>query len=125
MINSNTATNFLPFRTEFKDWNSSSSPSISRRSSSSSLNNSLAVTPTAEPSTSSAPVNSSSAAVALGSSDTTTTPVKTESMMTSYFAASHRIRNGEGFRLLGRRHGPDGRTQFLIEWNGNGNTSLF
>lgn len=116
MINSNSATSFLPFRTEFKDWNTSSTPSTqpaSRRSSNASSQNSSlpaaeSSTPTAVPSELSLP----------------TVPTES-STVTHFFAAVNRIRNGEGFRLLGRRMGPNGKPQYLIEWRSNGNTSLF
>lgn len=124
MINSNTATSFLPFRTEFKDWNTSSTSSssvlpsqaTSRRSSSASLNSTAISTGTSQQPT--------AETAATPAEPTPVEPAPTNSVM-AYFAAINRIRNGEGFRLLGRRVTPSGKVQYLIEWNGNGNTSLF
>lgn len=39
-----------------------------------------------------------------------------QTSLTMYFGAVNRISSGERFVVRGKRHGPDGRTQYLIEW---------
>lgn len=39
-----------------------------------------------------------------------------QTSLTMYFGAVNRISNGEHFTVRGKRHCPDGRTQYLIDW---------
>lgn len=41
-----------------------------------------------------------------------------KSSVNMYFSASNRIASGEKFIVKAKRLGPNGETQFLIEWEG-------
>ena len=50
------------------------------------------------------------------SQDVSMTELQTS--LTMYFGAANRIANGETFVIRGKRVCPDGRNQFLIDWEG-------
>nr|XP_015926912.1 metal-response element-binding transcription factor 2 isoform X2 [Parasteatoda tepidariorum] len=49
--------------------------------------------------------------------DTSTTTSDLSSSVSSYFGMADRISNGEKFTVLAKRTGPDGKTQYLLQWD--------
>lgn len=126
-ITSTGGASFLPTRAEFKDWNASRPlPLYSTKSAPPGAGTSMASALGKDKRNSTGSTSGLSVPSASPSHSGTTDQYKDSAKgITAYFATNTRIQNGERFRVCGKRIGPDGKPQLLLEWDGAVTSSLF